>query len=455
MVAVLASLNLAIFTMGGLGILFAFGTLVESKYDAWTANKLVWNSPWMVGLCSLLVVNLAAVILSRIPWKSRHLPFLSAHVGIIIFVFGAGLTQLAGIEGRVRLEGLGAEGRSIVLRDEELQLFNSADGVHYERVQSIPIDRRESLLAFLRPRPTMKTQDLEIDLLQTIPYAVPEKVVKPTTAPQSGAAIQILLSNKHTQKAEWIVQANKLTAGEAQLGPLRVTLGGAWTRSLDQSEIRLVPKGAKELEYTLFNKGAATAAKTGKLKEGEVVPTEWNGLSLRILIFHEQAEVVFQARSVERANGQSRTAVKIKAQGQESYLFLNHQVKIFTESQVYLLTLVKKEIPLSQSLRLMNFTREFYPGSMRPKAYESQVKFGDGSEAVISMNSPYEQGSYRFYQSGLEFLPNGRFAASILSVSTDPGRYLKYGGALLMCFGIVSLFIFKAGSRPRKASENP
>jgi hypothetical protein len=448
----LASLNLAIFTMGGLGILLTIGTLVESKHDAWTANQLVWSSPWMYGLCSLLVVNLAAVIFSRYPWKARHLPFLLAHVGIIILVFGAYLTQVTGVEGRLRFEGIGAEKNSLVVREEELQIFQSTNGLQYEKVHSIPIRPHYGGFSFKQVEASLEIQDLKIDVLEIIPNAFPQRIIRATNDIQKrGAAIQVLLANDHTQKTEWIVQETKLRSGEAQIGPLRVTLGGHWNRNQAQSEIRLVPMSQGEIEFTLFNKGQAMPAQVGRLKEGGAIQTGWNGLRFQILVYHESAEVAIVANPLIESKGRGQTAIKVATQGQESYLFLNHQLKVFTESHAFLMKLVKKEIPLNQSIKLLDFKRSFYPGSQRASDYHSLVRFADGIEATISMNSPFKQGPFQFYQSSVEFLPDGSFGASILSVNADPGRFWKYAGALLMCLGIVLLFIFpRAKSRSKK-----
>ena len=70
-------------------------------------------------------------------------------------------------------------------------------------------------------------------------------------------------------------------------------------------------------------------------------------------------------------------------------------------------------------------------------------KRGVNETAEISMNNPLVYGRFTFYQSGHDNTPDGR-PISILSVSIDPGRYLKYLGGLMTCLGVFLVFYKKA-----------
>ena len=82
-----ASLKLAVFVILSMGIMSAYGTIVESIYnDARRAQDMVYHSWWAYLIFATLMVNLIAVMIDRIPWKKRHGAFICAHVGIIVML---------------------------------------------------------------------------------------------------------------------------------------------------------------------------------------------------------------------------------------------------------------------------------------------------------------------------------------------------------------------------------
>ena len=108
----LASLKLAVIVIIAIGILSAWGTIVEAQYNAQIAQKEVYHSIYMIVTLGLLVVNLIAVIVDRYPWKPHHLGFILVHVGIVILIFGSVLTYRLGIDGTMRL-GIGESARFV------------------------------------------------------------------------------------------------------------------------------------------------------------------------------------------------------------------------------------------------------------------------------------------------------------------------------------------------------
>src|SRR5690606_17299569 len=93
-----ASLKLAVVIVLSLATIAAVGTFVEAKYnDAVMAKVVVYQSFWMYLIMGLLVINLVCSAVDRIPWKKRHIPFLLAHIGIIILIVGSYVTQRIGL----------------------------------------------------------------------------------------------------------------------------------------------------------------------------------------------------------------------------------------------------------------------------------------------------------------------------------------------------------------------
>ncbi|MDR2116411.1 MAG: hypothetical protein LBP87_08515, partial [Planctomycetaceae bacterium] len=76
--------------------LLAWGTLIESEYGATVARFTLYDSPWFVALWAGLGLNIFCAALLRLPWKWSHLPFLTAHCGILVLLIGCYLTWSGG-----------------------------------------------------------------------------------------------------------------------------------------------------------------------------------------------------------------------------------------------------------------------------------------------------------------------------------------------------------------------
>ena len=81
----------------------ACGTFIEAEYGTATSQFLLYDNPWFHALIALLALNLLVAILLRFPWKRRHIPFLTAHVGITILLFGCYITWKYGEEAQITL----------------------------------------------------------------------------------------------------------------------------------------------------------------------------------------------------------------------------------------------------------------------------------------------------------------------------------------------------------------
>src|SRR3990167_9105221 len=106
-----ASLRLAVALIVILGIFFAAGTFIESNHGAHAAQVLIYRTQWLSVLLFLLALNLLASALDRLPWKKKHIGFLTTHLGIILMLAGSLVTQAFGIEGQVQIQEGQTEGR--------------------------------------------------------------------------------------------------------------------------------------------------------------------------------------------------------------------------------------------------------------------------------------------------------------------------------------------------------
>lgn len=106
-----------------------------------------------------------------------------------------------------------------------------------------------------------------------------------------------------------------------------------------------------------------------------------------------------------------------------------------------------REIGLPFSMRLDRFKMDEVPGTGRPASYESFITVQDGNEQKkihIFMNNPFKSNGYTFYQSSYFQDERGRYH-SVLSVNKDPGRPIKYAGALLLVLAMIIHFLILYG----------
>jgi hypothetical protein len=85
---------------------------------------------------------------------------------------------------------------------------------------------------------------------------------------------------------------------------------------------------------------------------------------------------------------------------------------------------------------------------MGAASYSSSVQLIDQARGInerreISMNEPLLHRNYTLYQSSFAPADNGP-QTSFLTVSADPGLYVKYLGCLMICGGTLLMFCTRA-----------
>ncbi len=111
-----------------------------------------------------------------------------------------------------------------------------------------------------------------------------------------------------------------------------------------------------------------------------------------------------------------------------------------------------RELPFS--VHLKDFRIEYYPGSMRPRSYESHVRVlprigsGAAAETVIAMNRPLDYMGFRLFQSSYILGAHGEPDRTVLSVSYDPGVSIVYVSFFLIILGVAWYLRSQGGPRP-------
>lgn len=452
----LASLKLAVIVIAAIAAVTAVGTIVEAKYDAMAARKLVYDTFWMYSVMGVLATNLIAVMVDRWPWKKRHTPFVLAHIGILILMFGAILTQKFGIDGSVRV-GIGESNQYVIVPETDVLVYSSFDGDRYTKLSEQQVD-------FFKTPPTVNKPlvipafNSEIKFTDYKPYVLPSrKVVPPKDAKGrwgAGLRFQVQNANIKVNVIEWLVQRRPTDLATHNFGPASLHLGAAPEKGRGENEIYFTPDEKDGVKYVVFQKDSEKPLKKGNLKEGDAFVPGWKmPIEIRVLRYLPQATEEWDLQDREAPTPLTTSAVKMEFNDQVHWMLLNDSVKLFTDNSVYIVSYGNRRLDLGFPIKLQKFDIDRYQGTNRAMAYKSVVEVPNIGEHEISMNEPLKYNGFTIYQASFQEDPNsGEPIASIFSVNQDPGRWIKYLGSLIMSIGIIMLFYFKQKAKKEKSS---
>ncbi|MFQ5430441.1 MAG: cytochrome c biogenesis protein ResB, partial [Phycisphaerae bacterium] len=142
----------------------------------------------------------------------------------------------------------------------------------------------------------------------------------------------------------------------------------------------------------------------------------------------------------------------------EMWVLKDRSYPVSIEGVPHEVAFTDKTIPLGFSVTLDRFRVGYYPGTGRPRSFQSNMTITDpagGRELsrVVSMNNPTSYGGYTFYQSSYD--QRGAKALSILSVSRDPGQPIVFAGYFLLIAGMLWVLVLRMRERSRtQRTEN-
>lgn len=441
----LCSLKLAVIVIVALGVISAVGTVMESKYDMITAQKLVYHSPYMYFVMILLCVNLIAVAVDRLPWKKRHTGFVIVHAGIVILILGSYVTRKVGVDGSISID-IGNSSRHVSINETDLIVYKLKDMESSEKIFSQDVD---FMVNSPKKNPVKiqfgENQD-QIEVIDYMPYAKRDFSITDSDLVTDGPALRFQLQNPFVNMIEWIVQ-NGSQPAKLDLGPAQIVLARSPYETLGgKNEIVFYPTENKNtLKYQIFDKDSKDnkPIKSGMVPVGGVIEPGWMGLTVRAIQFYKKGKVEYKYTKLERPNPTSTGAAKIKFNGAEYWLGMNTALQLFSKDTVYFVTYGNKRLDLGFNIALDRFEMEKYEGTQMAKTYKSIVDITNLGTREISMNEPLKHNGYTFYQSSFQENKMGQPIASILSVNYDPGRWIKYFGSLCIVLGSIMLFYFK------------
>jgi hypothetical protein len=482
------SLKFAVCVMLGLTLSLIVATILESKYDTPTAQYWVYQTWYFYGLLGLLFWLIFAVAISRLPWQKKHLPFLCAHLGILLLLYGSWLTFQFGIDGSMQV----AEGRSesAVELNEPLLLISSDAGVKSIPVPWIP--------------PNAKFKPIEIPehglkIVEFVSRAEPHVEFTASADPMEIAAPAIRFKIAGGPKSPPFMRMGQeawLWAGERN-----------WARNqFGAAVLSVVPEVAKgksepipfttkgvEMVFRLNGSAAGGALEVGiqtsdgkrstqsfpfkdpKELAGKVIQTGWKN-DVQVTIFdwipRAKSEVSYAPARIQYGEGATGSAILIQAEKSKIWLGLGERAtfesNVGGQERRLSIGYFTRRIVLPFAIELEKFQIDRYRGTMNPMEFSSIVSVKPGSadgsappgqepppkNHLISMNEPMKYGGFTFYQASyIDAQP--RPTISVFSVNQDPGRWLKYLGSLLIVCGSIWLFAMKYMTKKKASPATP
>ncbi len=443
-----SSIKLAVIVILGITILSVTGTLVETYYDRYLAQKWVYDGFWMYFLMALLCVNLTAVMVDRWPWKKRHTSFILAHIGIMVLIFGSLLTRIGGLDGVLVFE-IGGSERYAEISERELALYGSLDGENYTALH------RERTDFVSKPPETYRyvitTPEGSYRVKKYVHFALPKEEYEPTG---SGVAVRFLLSGMNVQETGWLYLDPSKKKDEVDLGPARLVLSGENYKPTSKFEIIFKKNKNQKVGYEIYSKSKPETLKTGVLTKGDLITTGWMDFKLRVLEVYPQAREVIKYTEHGGENKFTRSALLVETPlNKDLWVGLGQPLKLFQKDYVNILSFAKEKKDLGFALKLLSFKVGRYQGINQAKSYESQVQLPEGDIKTIAMNEPLHYKGVSFYQSSFIEDESGKPTHSVLTVNKDPGRFFKYLGSFLICLGVLFLFLRSKKKKRKKVNH--
>ena len=138
----------------------------------------------------------------------------------------------------------------------------------------------------------------------------------------------------------------------------------------------------------------------------------------------------------------------------DAFLF---QVLVETQllRKLYDLVFGDRPMDLGFGVKLERFRVRTYPGSERPRAFESHLTIVDASTGgsqsrLVSMNHPTSYGGYTFYQSS--YGTDAGEAVTFLNVAWDVGQPITFTGYITLMVGMLVVLATRGRAWRRSAA---
>lgn len=107
----------------GLGV----GTFLESTQNVRVARHYVYSAPWFITLMGLVCLSLIFAVITRYPWKRRHIGFITVHAGLVTVIVAGFWSMFSRVEGQLALQE-GTASNVIETSQEQLEALAHGSG---------------------------------------------------------------------------------------------------------------------------------------------------------------------------------------------------------------------------------------------------------------------------------------------------------------------------------------
>ena len=232
-------------------------------------------------------------------------------------------------------------------------------------------------------------------------------------------------------------------------GPASEVTGDSVDRSLPASGnvIDFHVLDGNEVEVVLSKNGREVMKK--QIKAGDVLQTPWMGMQITLESVGSMGSMVDKVNPIELPTKSNLppSAVLVRSDSPDSgteWIAEGQGKTLMTRSGPVEFYFGPKTVETPFDVHLIEFRKKDYPGTQTALSFESTIKLSEtGASKIIQMNEPLSEQGYLLYQSSYEMGP-GIPTASIFSVNKDPGRFIKYIGAVILCLGIVLFTVMRS-----------
>ncbi len=436
-----------------LAVLLAAGTIVESRYSTWAAKHFVYSTWWFAAFLLLLGVNVLCSALSRYPWKKHQTGFVITHSGILLILLGSLVTQLMGTDGQIAL----SEGEAGQVFQEDKPTFYAQAG------EEVP-ETFSAQFPLGAPNPdhprTWKLADGGLVLVNQYYFNAQKKVLsRPADKGEKGMpAAHLVLNSSFVHQDQWFFLGDK-DYGQIDLGPASVYFAKSadWKNRVQKEGAQLPPNvltllmdSSGKLLFQTRHRGDWSPVQPFPV--GVETPTGWMDMQFKVEEFSPSAlpDERYDAEALpEQRDPEPALHYEILKEGEkhEGWIGYESQQSFKLSGKPFSVAFGPRQKNLPFGIELIKFNLGTDPGTDKPASYASDVYVMDSLKGTqvptqIYMNHPLHQAGYTVFQASYSKNPDGKFI-SVFAVGRDPGIALKYGGALVMIFGIILMFWFK------------
>jgi hypothetical protein len=139
----LGSVELAVPVMTFVAIALAWGTYLESTAGAKVSRATVYSSWWFITLMALICISLIFAVITRYPWRRRHVGFITVHASMIVTILGGFWSLFGRIEGQMPIQ-TGTELGVLSMDQEQIEVLHHSTGA-METAAVVEIDHRTTV----------------------------------------------------------------------------------------------------------------------------------------------------------------------------------------------------------------------------------------------------------------------------------------------------------------------